>query len=203
MHSEQFNELAQALAKAQGTMKPAVFNRTNPHFKSRYADLSSIFEASREPLSANALSVVQAIEERNGGGLMLVAMLLHPSGQWMKSCYPLPANAKPQEFGSALTYARRYTYAALVGVVADEDDDGNGAEKGAQKRDDGTAITDEQVQEISLLLIETKSSLPLFLKTAKIESLTQLPADKFEGAKNYIRDNAKKRDALAAKGAQP
>ena len=114
------NELAAALAKAQGAMNNASMNRINPHFKSKYADLAALWDAVRKPLSDNGLSVVQII--RDGS---LHTMLLHTSGQRLCSDYPLPATARPQEMGSALTYARRYSLSALVGIAADEDDDGN------------------------------------------------------------------------------
>jgi ERF superfamily len=112
------NELAGALAKAQGAMNNASMNRINPHFKSKYADLAALWDAVRKPLSDNGLSVVQII--RDGS---LHTMLLHTSGQRLCSDYPLPATARPQEMGSALTYARRYSLSALVGIAADEDDD--------------------------------------------------------------------------------
>ena len=132
MQSEQINELAAALAKAQGMMKNAVMNRINPHFKSQYADLASVLNAVRKPLAENALAVVQTMEIREGG-MVLNTMLMHASGQWILTEYPLPSAARLQEMGSAQTYARRYSLAALVCNSADEDDDANGAESANQK----------------------------------------------------------------------
>jgi ERF superfamily len=123
MTSEQVNELAAALAKAQGAMSSAAMNKVNPHFKSKYADLASVFDAARKPLSDNGLAVTQTID-----GPDLVTRLLHTSGQWLESKYPLPVTARPQEMGSALTYARRYSLSAIIGIAADEDDDANAAE---------------------------------------------------------------------------
>src|SRR5690242_12757833 len=105
VQSEQINELSAALAVAQGMMKAAAYNRINPHFKNRYADLAAVWDAIREPLSKNQLSVTQTIEP-NGSGLYLKTTLRHGSGQWVSSMYPLPSGAKPQELGSALTYGR-------------------------------------------------------------------------------------------------
>ena len=122
--SEQISELAAALAAAQGMMENAVMNRVNPHFKSKYADLAAIFDAARKPLSANGLAIVQTI-----GDGVLHTRLLHTSGQWIASEHPLPMSGRPQEIGSALTYARRYSLSALIGIAADEDDDATGAEK--------------------------------------------------------------------------
>jgi ERF superfamily len=133
MHSQDRNEIAAALAKAQGAMAPAVFNKVN-FFKSKYADLASIMEAAREPLAANGLAVTQALHVPEEGGLCLVTTLLHTSGQWIASRHPLPTVARPHELGSALTYARRYSYAALVGIVAEEDDDAEAAQQAGQKQ---------------------------------------------------------------------
>lgn len=123
MQSEQINELAAALAKAQTAMTNAVFNRINPHFKSKYADLPAVIEAVRPALAANGLSVTQETRVTDTG-FVLATVLRHASGQWTEATYPLPANGKPQEMGSALTYARRYSLAAICGIASDDDDDG-------------------------------------------------------------------------------
>lgn len=128
MQSENTNELATALALAQGAMKAATFNKVNPHFKNRYADLAAVIDAIRAPLAANGLSYSQTTEIRDGG-LVLVTTLRHSSGQWIASEYPLPSAAKPQELGSALTYARRYSLSAIACIAADDDDDAEMARK--------------------------------------------------------------------------
>lgn len=128
MQSENTNELAAALALAQGAMKAATFNKMNPHFKNRYADLAAVIDAIRVPLAANGLSYSQTTEIREGG-FVLVTTLRHSSGQWIASEYPLPIAAKPQELGSALTYARRYSLSAIACIAADDDDDAEGARK--------------------------------------------------------------------------
>ena len=80
--SEQLAELAGALSKAQAMLRGAVKDSTNPHFKSRYADLASCWDACREALAANGLSVVQ-LPEGTGGVVEMTTMLLHTSGQWI------------------------------------------------------------------------------------------------------------------------
>ena len=127
MQSEQINELATALAKAWGAMSNAAMNKVNPHFKSRYADLSSVLDAIRGPLAMNGLIPTQTIELRDNA-MVLRTTLLHTSGQWLASEYPLPIAGRPHEIGSALTYARRYSLAAMVCNSADEDDDANAAQ---------------------------------------------------------------------------
>ncbi len=126
MQSESTNELAAALSKAQGLMGAAKFDKVNPHFKSKYASLAAVVDALREPFAKNGLSYTQTTHVSDGS-FTLTTRLLHASGQWIVSEYPLPMTAKPQELGSALTYARRYSLSAIAGIAADEDDDANAA----------------------------------------------------------------------------
>ena len=154
--SESINELATALAKAQAEMSFAAKDSKNPHFNSKYADLSSVWDAIREPLTKNGLSVVQTIEIMENRNV-LVSILMHLSGQFIKSYLPIKTDKDTcQGWGSGITYARRYSLAALVGCVQD-DDDGNGAEpsngtksKPKPKEDpaDEIPVTHEQVRQL-------------------------------------------------------
>ena len=126
--SESIAALAAALAKAQGTMKGAVKDSANPFFKSKYADLASVVEAIRAAFSANGLSYIQTVQSSELDEVRVETMILHSSGEWI-SCgvLALPVSKNDaQGYGSALTYARRYSLSAAVGV-APEDDDGNAA----------------------------------------------------------------------------
>lgn len=126
MHSENIAEISAALAKAQGQMEGAAKGKINPAFKSKYADLASVLEACREPLSINGLAVVQ-LTQKTPEGLVLITKLVHSSGQWFSGEYPInPVKNDPQGFGSSTTYARRYSLMAMVGI-APEDDDGEAA----------------------------------------------------------------------------
>lgn len=124
--SNSLAELAKALRSVQGAIKPAVLNKTNPHFKSRYADLASVWDCCREPLQANGLSVVQSFEE-SSDGITITTTLLHDSGEYLSGSLKLPLDRSGgvQGAGSAITYGRRYGLSAMLGIVADEDDDGN------------------------------------------------------------------------------
>lgn len=127
LQSESINELAGALAKAQGEFTTAKKSADNPFFKSRYADLAEVVAACRAPLAKHGLCVIQQVT-RDAAGVVLRSTLAHSSGQWIASEYSVvPVKADPQGWGSAITYARRYSLAALVGVVTDDDDDGNAA----------------------------------------------------------------------------
>lgn len=127
MQSEQINELANALVKAQSAMKAATYNKVNPHFKNKYADLAAVIEAVRKPLCDNGLSVSQTTELIAPESFILRTTLYHTSGQWLACEYPLPSAANPQQLGSALTYARRYSLSCITCIAADEDDDGDQA----------------------------------------------------------------------------
>jgi hypothetical protein len=122
MQTENTNELATALAKAQAAMQAAKFDKVNPHFKSKYASLAAVIDAIRKPFADNGLCYTQVTEIRENG-FVLVTTLRHASGQWVASEYPLPTAAKPQELGSALSYARRYSLSAIACIASDEDDD--------------------------------------------------------------------------------
>lgn len=125
--SESINELAAALAQAQGTITNAKRDSENPHFRHRYADLASIWDACRAALSAHGLSVIQSPRLMAAGEALWVVevetTLLHQSGQSLSDVLAVPVAAvTPQGVGSAITYARRYALAAFVGVAPEDDD---------------------------------------------------------------------------------
>lgn len=114
--------LAAALAKAQAEISGAAKDSANPYFKSKYADLESVWSACRKPLTDNGLSVIQTSLPTKHG-LMLVTTLAHSSGEWIRGYMPILAkDATAQSQGSGITYARRYALAAIVGVYQTDDD---------------------------------------------------------------------------------
>jgi hypothetical protein len=124
--SEAINEIATALAKAQGEMGGAVKDSANPFFKSKYADLASVWEACRGPLSKNGLAVLQSpsvSRDEHGAYVAVETRLMHASGQWF--CDTIIVAAKedsPQAVGSAITYLRRYALQSFAGVAPEDDD---------------------------------------------------------------------------------
>lgn len=134
--SEQINELAAALAKAQMEMKAAPKNSVNPAFKrpgettgTKYAALPDVIEASKA-LAKHGLAFVQPASVADDGAVTVETVLMHSSGQWLSERLSLrPQASTPQGFGSAMTYGRRYGLSSLVGIAADEDDDGNEASR--------------------------------------------------------------------------
>ena len=122
-------QIASAFVKAQKAFGPALKTNTNPHFRSKYADLSACVEAVIDALNENGIALVQQCHESQTG-VIVETMFLHESGESM-SCGSLhvpAAKQDPQGYGSALTYARRYSLMAACGI-APEDDDGNAASK--------------------------------------------------------------------------
>lgn len=136
--------LAGALAKAQATIEGATKDTENGHFKSRYADLASVWNACRAPLSANGLAVLQPATA-DGAKVTVVTLLAHASGEWIRCALTATAQQNtPQGIGSCITYLRRYGLASMVGV-APEDDDGEAAEgrstQGSDRRSNSPPIT--------------------------------------------------------------
>lgn len=144
-HSPSIAGLAAALAKAQLVTKSApkdhtaeVTMKSGGKYTYAYADLAGVWEAGREPLGSNGLSLIQSPSLSASGCLEMTTMLLHASGEWVigrLTNFPVP-DKTPQGVGTAITYARRYTMGAMVGVVSEEDDDGGNAGKPKARRQD-------------------------------------------------------------------
>ncbi len=126
--SESIKSLAIAMCKAQGQMGGAHKGANNPFFKSKYADLSSVVEAVKEPFAANGLSYVQ-FPINDGDKIGVETILMHESGEWLINRFTVKASKQDaQGAGSVITYCRRYGLQAVAGIPS-EDDDGNAASK--------------------------------------------------------------------------
>lgn len=150
--SESIAALAEALAKARGEFSEVKKSSSNPFYKSKYADLSVIIDATYKSLSKNGLAVMQFPGEVNGGAVTILTMLLHASGEWVSEETTMPVSKNDaQGIGSALTYGRRYALQSLLNVAAEEDDDGNGAVSkkvtDSEKRFNDTRISAVNVRE--------------------------------------------------------
>lgn len=133
--SESIVDLSAALAFAQAELNNPVFDSKNPHYKSLYASLASVRNAVIPVLAKHGLSVIQDVSAVDGG-VVCVQMLLHKSGQWIRTAgLKVPFDkANAHGYGSATTYARRFSLMALVCVVGDDDDDGNAVSIQAQQK---------------------------------------------------------------------
>lgn len=149
-------EITKALCAVQSEIKGAVKDSDNPFFRSKYADLASVWEACRVPLNKHGLAVFQSIDG-DSTGVLVTTMLAHISGEWVRDrAYASPKDMTPQSVGSATTYLRRYGLAAIVGVVQVDDDAessqprGNGARVGDKHgpRPDLSAVNADEVENI-------------------------------------------------------
>lgn len=179
LHSEQINEIAGALAKAQGEVTAAIEDKTNPHFKTSYSSLNSVWKACRNSTSKNGLAITQLMTGSNEQ-LVLVSILMHSSGQWIKSILPISSvKATPQALGSAITYMRRYSLAALVGVAPEEDDDGEEAEEPSyDKRKEAKPVHFKQPQ---------SSGVPPLAPTQEPKPKPEIPKEKTPGYDEFVK----------------
>jgi hypothetical protein len=140
--------IAEALAAAQAELTDPGKDSVNPHFKSKYADLATILKTVRPVLSRHGIAIVQTTGITDAGGVILITALMW-RGESIVGRYPVaPVKADPQGYGSAMTYARRYALQAIVGVAADDDDDGNAASapKASTPRIDETGALIERIR---------------------------------------------------------
>ena len=209
-YSENIDELMTALAKAQGEMHIATKDSNNPFFKSKYADLAEVVKASRPFLAKNGLCVMQNLTLDNDGKRIIVTILGHSSGQFITSRMAIiPIKDDIQSLGSAITYMRRYTYASLVGVVADdEDDDGETAMKPVRSQVTNNAskfgnisqqydvISKDEHGMLDDLLGEVSDVLPSLLNKYNIEHLEDLPKIKFREVNERLLKIKRDREGL-------
>ena len=138
-NSDSVGSIAAALSKAQANIQHAVKSSTNPQTRSKYADLTGILDTARQPLAENELAVIHSPYALPDGVNVLVTTVMHSSGEWVRSVTPVNPRVKisggggavmavddMQTIGAAITYARRYALAAMLGI-GQEDDDGNAA----------------------------------------------------------------------------
>ncbi len=122
--------IASAMVKVQASLKTARKVKENPHLKSKYADLGSVWEACHEALTENKVAVIQPFAFENGV-MFLETILIHESGEMIVGRYMMrPVKEDPQAYGSAGSYARRYSLAAMVGIIQDDDDGSRASTRG-------------------------------------------------------------------------
>src|SRR5580765_4580732 len=203
MQSEQIDKLATALSKAQAVMEAAAKNKRNPHFNSAYADLASIIESVRKPLTDNGLAFTQTIQTMQTG-LSLETTLLHTSGQWLRSEYPL-IQGTAQQTGSSLTYARRYSLSSIAGIAADEDDDGaaatkaNGSRAQPRKPPKEAPISQDSLNILIRECDETNTDKRDLCKYFGVPSMADLTPDQFAEAMAWLK---RKREEIEQGDAQ-
>ena len=141
--SESIAAISQAISKAQGEVENASKNAKNPHFKSKYADLAELLNTVRPVFSGHGLAIVQ-MPSFVDGVASVETLISHSSGEWISSICSAPVSKQDaQGVGSAITYLRRYSLAAMCGI-AQEDDDANSAVGHAPKKKELPTLDDER-----------------------------------------------------------
>ena len=207
--SDQINEICKALSSAQGDMKPAKKDSTNPHFKSKFSSFTSVWESIRQPLTQNGLTVLQDITT-SPLEISVTTRLCHLSGQWIEFG-PISitvASKNAHAVGSAVSYGKRYSLCAALGVVSHdddidcvEDDDGNAASESIspikKNKEKEELITKEQVDEILEYLynfepISRKTMFDRILLGAGGKELAFMPASKFKSCMDFLEKELNK-----------
>lgn len=170
--------ISKALVAAQRGFAPALKTATNPHFKSKYAGLDACVEAVLDSLNANGIMLIQKTHDCESG-IKVETVFLHESGETLSAgiLHVPAAKHDPQGYGSALTYARRYSLMAACGI-APEDDDGNKASQ---------PITADQAASLRVRLDSTESDHAKFCKALNVKSLDQLPATMYAKADGMLK----------------
>ena len=190
-HSAEIKSIAGALSKAQSSIQHAAKDKTNPHYRSNYATLASVLDACRDPLAKNGLSIIQmpSVVRDQGLSVIVTTRLAHDSGEWFESSLLIPVSAPggAQQIGSAISYGRRYSLSAMVGV-AQEDDDANqaqGAQNEAHKGNRGANQSAQTHNQINSQISGAASQKPPGKEDEKIEQSLANPG-------NYIVKCGKK-----------
>jgi len=193
--STSLSNLAAALSLAQAEMPEAVKDKVNPQFGSLYADLGSIIRTARPILAKHGLSVVQFVEDSAPGILAMSTMVLHTTGEYISAICTMPLGDKltPQKYGSAITYARRYAFAAAIGIVSDIDDDGN--ESSQEPRQASTyqksaaKISPEQAEILRSTAVKhkwNKAEVDSLLSKRGYSTMTELSVDDFDAFRTKL-----------------
>lgn len=180
-------DLYTALIKAQAEMPVALKSSANPFFKSKYADLEEIVSISQPILAKHNLGVIQKID-LEGDYHVLVTIIIHSSGQSMESKVKImPKDNTLPQFGAAITYLRRFSYASLLRIVSDEDLDG--AETHEPVKYNTEYISKDQEAELRYELADDMEYAKKILKAFNIERLAEIPRSEYrrtiEAVKSY------------------
>lgn len=152
---EPINKLYESLAKAQQEFELVAFDKTNPHFKNKFASLASIRKSTQPALSKHGISLIQPWQQLPNGDIVIYTKLLHASGQSIESsCVVVRGNKNDQQFGASVTYMRRYQISSLLGISAEEDDDGEEDRKHSEKKQDKKILPQKEIVSLAHSLME-------------------------------------------------
>lgn len=210
-HSESLKNIAPAFAKAQAEYKNVEYNRENPYYKSQYADLHAIIKATRAALTKNGLSLRQYTKISENGPTVLHTCIMHSSGEWFETrARILPTKNDAQTYGSTLSYQKRYSALAILGIaptndIADDDaevamiDSRDIIAKGPSnkynpKKQSTATITKEQLEELEYELQQYPDIAEDILDKMHLQSLADMPKNKFLVSVKRIREIKKLRN---------
>ena len=213
--SDNTKDINTALSKAQGEFPAIGYNKENPYFKNKYADMDSIVRAIKPMLLKNGLSITQQTVLTDTGATILKTKLRHNSGQWIETrARILPTKADAQSYASALTYMKRYSFMALLNITTTDDITDDDAErimydirdtkaKGVAlntkynpKEENNEVITRDQLIELEYELSDYDDIAEMVLDGLKIQSLADMPKSKYHAACVRIREIKQKREGL-------
>ncbi len=185
-----------ALVKARSEFKPVLFDKVNPHFRNRFASLAAINDAVVDALAKYGLMTMQPWKHLENGDVILETVLIHESGESIRSSCLVKAGKTDQQFGASCTYMRRYQLSSLLNVVGEEDDDGESGQgrispptdlknkhpqkKGCEPSDDNP-LSEEQYDKLEVLSMELNDN--EYLK--KLSEYLQVPSIFEIKAKDY------------------
>ena len=161
--STSITTIAKSLAAASASLRNPGQDATNPHFRSKYTSLVGLIDSLRAPLHAHGIIVLQPVSSPVAGRVRVTTTLLHSSGEWMSSTADLASGATAQSFGTAVSYLRRYTLQAMLGVSgdADADDDGEAervkAEKPAKRKAEPVLTTPTSTPKDTYVVLKVDS----------------------------------------------
>lgn len=210
--SSAIGQIAKAMAAARKKFKPVKKDSINPHYKSKYADISALIEATYKALSDNDLVVIQS-PSSNEHGATVTTMIAHGSGEWFENDLTLPAGTAQrfdsQTAGSAITYGRRYSYQAMLNIAGEDDDDGNAAVTGREamnmRPQSNSRPAPSRPQTVSELITaaqktmfwnavnegnKSKDEVLNYFGSIGIEKTEEMLRKQFEGAIAWARGNA-------------
>ena len=177
-------ELYKALAKARTEFTKVKFDSVNPHFKNKFASLASMHDATIEALSDNGLMIAQLPTDLDGR-FALKTVLAHVSGASIETTLPMPPTKNdPQGIGSAMTYARRYSYAAILNIVGEPDDDGELASREPE------TITKSEADSLAKLIDSSDTDTSKVLNFYNIKTLDKLPKEKYKKVLKRFEEKA-------------
>lgn len=189
--SESISKIAAALLQAQSAITFAAKDAANPFFKSRYADLPTVIDAVKPALNAAGVVFMQSATPSEPGTLSLTTRLIHTSGEWIEDTATAPlAKNDPQGYGSAITYLRRYSLAAMTGLYQD-DDDGNSASHVPVTAKPVPCLTSEQIAKVQEAADAAGVSTLEICAAAHVDSLAEIEAVRLGGLIKWIKSQKK------------